>query len=356
MRPFIVSCFLCLVSVTTNAFAQFTVGDRIIRGSLAVGFDSEMTPNFGFDTFRLRENTLRIHFDDTSVSEGFAANDWRILANGAGSGGENFLAIEDSTGGTIPFKVEAGTPNNSLLVAEGGDVGIGTGTPIAPLHIVPTGIFDEARIFVENDKANIAFRELLRLSNNGGVQFTFANTSLNESWKFSTDTINRFTITRDGSGGPEFSIFQDGRVIMGGGSAINFDLKADGDLEISGALSEMSDVNSKENFQDIDAQNVLNKLSELPIKTWNYKKDDDHVRHVGPTAQDFHETFELGSDPTKIASMDRAGVALVSVQALSQQMQTIKEKQNEIDKLNQTVVELNDRLAKIEKLLEHVQQ
>ena len=342
--------FTTLLPRTTSAQQLFT-SDVVIQGRLNTGFDAPSSPSFGLDTIRLSQNNLRIHFDDTSSSGSFPANDWRLVANDSSDGGSNYFAIQDATGNVVPFKVEAGAPMNALLVADGGDIGIGTEAPTAPLHVKRTGIFDEARIFVENDDNAIAFRELFELRNNGGVQFTFSNSSLNEAWKFTTDTINRFTITRDQTGGPEFAIFQDGRVIMGGGPAINFDLKANGNLNIAGALNEMSDENAKENFADVDPHDVLEKVTEMPITTWNYKHDDESIRHIGPTAQDFRAAFELGDDPKKISSMDRSGVALVSIQALNEQIKTIKKKQSEIDQLNQTVEDLNGRLEKLEQLL-----
>ena len=52
-----------------TASAQFThVGDVKIDGSLAIGLDTQSSTACGFDTMILRENNLRIFFDDTSVS------------------------------------------------------------------------------------------------------------------------------------------------------------------------------------------------------------------------------------------------------------------------------------------------
>ena len=44
-----------------------TADDVIVQGSLCVGFDCVNNENFGFDTIRLKENNLRIKFEDTSV-------------------------------------------------------------------------------------------------------------------------------------------------------------------------------------------------------------------------------------------------------------------------------------------------
>ncbi len=110
--------------------------DVIITFSLCVGNDCVNGENFGFDTVRIKENNTRLHFDDTSSSASFPANDWRLIANDSGNGGANYFAIEDATAGRIPFRVEAGAPANALYVEDDGDVGIKTSTPIVDLHIV----------------------------------------------------------------------------------------------------------------------------------------------------------------------------------------------------------------------------
>jgi hypothetical protein len=54
----------------------------------------------------------------------------------------------------------------------------------------------------------------------------------------------------------------------------------------------------------------------MPITSWSYRVDEENVRHIGPTAQDFHTAFGLGSDDTTIGGVDAAGVALAAGQAL----------------------------------------
>ncbi len=76
---------------------QVIADDLIVQGSGCLGGDCASGEVFGFDTVRLKENNLRMHFEDTSGA-GFAANDWRFIFNDTGAGGSNYFALEDATG------------------------------------------------------------------------------------------------------------------------------------------------------------------------------------------------------------------------------------------------------------------
>jgi hypothetical protein len=110
-------------------------GDLTVYNALCVGFDCLSAETYGADSIRLKENTNRIHFDDTSTSAGFPNRDWRILANDQNSGGANKFSIEDSTGGLTPFTLTAGAATNSIFVDSSGRVGFRTATPVLDLHV-----------------------------------------------------------------------------------------------------------------------------------------------------------------------------------------------------------------------------
>lgn len=114
---------------------QVIADDLIVTGSGCFGFDCVNNEIFGFDTLRLKENNLQIHFDDTSVGT-FPANDWRIITNDRASGGANYFAIEDSTAVQVPFKLMAGAPANAFYLDALGRLGLGTATPGVDLHVV----------------------------------------------------------------------------------------------------------------------------------------------------------------------------------------------------------------------------
>ncbi len=109
--------------------------DLYVVGSLCVGTDCVDPETWVYDVIRLKENNLRIHFDDTSATSSFPANDWRILINDTADGGANYFAVEDSTSTVVPFKIEAGAPDNSLYIEDYGRIGLKTSTPAVELHI-----------------------------------------------------------------------------------------------------------------------------------------------------------------------------------------------------------------------------
>ncbi len=119
-----------------TAKAQVFATDLIVQGSGCIGFDCSSSESFGFDTLRLKENNLRIHFNDTSSSASFPGNDWRLTANDSSNGGANKFSIDDVTGGKTPFTILAGAPSNSLFIKADGKVGFGTASPVVDNHIV----------------------------------------------------------------------------------------------------------------------------------------------------------------------------------------------------------------------------
>jgi len=83
-----------------------------------------------------------------------------------------------------------------------------------------------------------------------------------------------------------------------------------------GAWQSVSDRNRKHLFRHLSGEQVLRKLARMPIQEWSYKSQDASIRHVGPTAQDFHEAFGLGEDPLRINTVDADGIALAAIRAL----------------------------------------
>lgn len=84
---------------------QVIAEDLIVQGSICAGFDCVNNEVFDFDTVKLKENNLRVFFDDTSTASGFPANDWRIVINDNANGGRSYFAIQDATAGQTLFRI-----------------------------------------------------------------------------------------------------------------------------------------------------------------------------------------------------------------------------------------------------------
>lgn len=270
---------LCLVAGMATADQVFN-DDVIITFSACIGNDCVNGESFGFDTLRLKENNLRIHFQDTSNSASFPTNDWRITANDSSNGGANRFSIDDVDGGRTPFTIEASAPSHSLYVDDGGRVGLGKSTPVVELHITngdsPTVRLEqdgssgftpqtwdmagnEANFFIRdvtngsklplkikpgaptstifmdasgdvgmNTESPDAALEiarntgaaagLLELSNNGGSFITMENTDTANSWFFTHENAaaGRFIIARQDGAAEAMFVSADGTFQVGG--------------------------------------------------------------------------------------------------------------------------------------------
>ena len=126
-------------------------------------------------------------------------------------------------------------------------------------------------------------------------------------------------------------------------------------LSVGGVWTNASDKNLKENFKAVNNDKVLDKVNKLQVSEWNYKSEEDNVRHIGPTAQDFYKIFELGNNNTSIAPSDLASIAIVAVQALEskakEQESKIKELEGIINLQKTKNSELEMRLNNLESKL-----
>jgi hypothetical protein len=131
-------------------------------------------------------------------------------------------------------------------------------------------------------------------------------------------------------------------------------------MDRNGTWSTTSDVNRKENFESIDLDSILTKISAMPITQWNYKGDPAGVRHIGPMAQDFYKTFHVGANDKTISTVDPAGITLAGVQGLYKKLledeQKIKDMQAALDKAQaqQSQIDaLTQKLAEMEKKMDN---
>lgn len=336
--------------------------DLVVQGSGCFGFDCVNNEDFGFDTIRLKENNLRIKFDDTSTGA-FPANDWQLTANDTASSAANRFSIDDVTGATTPFTVMAGAPTNSLFIDPTGRIGLRTGTPVLDLQIA-TGNTPGTRLEQTNgsgftaqswdvagNEANFFVRDVTAGSrlpfrirpgaatsavdiSSGGVAITGAGATAN------LDVRETVLV-----GTPDASL-RVSNTSYASGEQVRFEVDSDGNVTARGAITQLSSRSSKEGFVDVDGRSVLERLAGLPIREWNYIGRPETDRHVGPVAEEFHQAFGLGQDARTISLSDMAGVALAAV----------KELNTELQRRDQQIAEQERRLRALEAKLAELTQ
>ncbi|MFY8350429.1 tail fiber domain-containing protein [Pseudoalteromonas sp. SSM20] len=306
--------------------------------------------------------TLRLEQDGSS---GFTAQTWDVAGNET-----NFFIRDVTNGSKLPFRIKPSAPKNSLFIAADGDVGFETETPDGLIDVAhPSNANDHA--FLIDPSANVGVNipnggtvnGLLDVQTTGGVsQFTVttggkvgignstpdadldvvgtdrlvlsAKNPTGAAWiAIENGSLNvRQLIQSNGAGG--FSITREDLSNGGGNYTALLQSDASGNLTIPGTLSQGSNFHSKENIKSVNVDVLLEKLLKLPISSWNYKTDDDSVVHIGPMAQEFFAQFGLGQDDKTISSLDTAGVAIASIQALNKKLE---QKGKEISELKELI-------------------
>jgi len=128
------------------------------------------------------------------------------------------------------------------------------------------------------------------------------------------------------------------------GDFSNQEMIVNGTLEVTGGNSVASSRTKKKGFVNINEAEVLSKISDMDLQEWSYINHPDQ-RHIGPIAEDFYAAFGLGKDEKTITTTDMSGVALVAIQALEKENNTLKESLKEMTYL---INKMNDRLQILE--------
>lgn len=348
--------------------------DVIITSSLCVGMDCINGENFGFDTFRLKENNLRIHFQDTSNSGSFPTTDWRIVINDSTNGGASYFAVQDSDAGRNIFKIEAGAPANSLYVEDYGRVGLGTSTPVVELHIAdgdtPTVRLDqdgssgwspqvwdvagnEANFFIRDvtNGSKLSFRiqpntpgDTLCLKSTGYVGIGTWSPETKLHIKGTGEDVQFLIERSDGATGQltaksnvvnfgskeehplrlmvnqiwRMSINSDDSVVLSNGASCT----------TAGVWTNASSIEYKENIRELNAKEAMDTLNGLKPVKYNYKVDKNE-EYVGFIAEQVPELVAT-NDRKGMSPMDVVGVL---TKVLQEQQKTIDELKKEVEEL-----------------------
>lgn len=222
----------------------------------------------------------------------------------------------------------ASTANDQFLIRAEGGVGINNNSPAASLDVSGTVHFEGVNGWDVN---------------NGEGDFRVGGNTYRFKMGVATNGSGAGDVWMRAQGGT-------GRVFLKtpGGTTIFSNEGQTSGVSLaagSGAWSNLSDRNTKENFAAVDAQEILQRVAALSLSTWNYKSQEKAIRHIGPMAQDFASAFQVGEDDRHITTIDSEGVALAAIKGLNEKVES------ENTALRAENAELKARLDKIEQLL-----
>lgn len=195
---------------------------------------------------------------------------------------------------------------DSMYVDANGDVGVGTSTPSASLHVQRND--GTAQLFVEETSGTVAARDLLVLTNPGATRFLFNNSDSGQKWEF--------------------------KLNAGGGFAINDPSHAGGELLLStsGDLSVLGDVYSNTCSGSPCAPDYVfdDGYQLMPVaELESFVRQNKHLPGV-PSAQEMSGPVNLGE--MQMTLLEKVEQLTLYVIALDRENQQLREK---VDQLSQ---------------------
>jgi hypothetical protein len=230
-----------------------------------------------------------------------------------------------------------------MSLTSSGYLGLGTSTPVAPLQVVGANPYPHLKISAATNAPYGAFLSLDATATTGGKDYLIFSTGGNPGegrsklvFKNQTDAVQIMCLTSNGNVGIGTLNPTNKLVVV--------NARCDGNTWINS-----SDRNLKENFSPVNPADILDEVAALPIARWNYKNDTS-TPHLGPVAQDFHASFNLGGDERSISTVDEGGVALAAIQGLNQKLEEHDRALEQLVKQRDAEIQsLQERLAALEK-------
>jgi hypothetical protein len=314
----------------TDARVPFTITAGASTNSIFV----DSTGRVGF---RTSTPVLDLHVNTSNTpaarleqnsSGGFTAQTWDIAGNEA-----NFF-VRDVTGGSrLPLRIRPGAPTSSVDISADGDVGIGTGSPDAKLHIFGsagadtfTGIgpFPATGPALNIGYAGTSFGEGAGFFN---ARPSAGSVAPNPSLRFATGNTQRVIIDNEGFIGLGATINPTSPIHHQATGAI---------LSAAGAWQNGSSREIKQDIETLGSDEARATLVALaPIKYAS--KLVPAERHVGFVAEDV---------PDLVASPDRKTLSPMDIVAVLTRV--MQDQQKTVEAQEKLIAELAAKIAALE--------
>ncbi len=311
--------------------------------------------------------TARLEVDgNIRSSDLVGVGERNVVADASGN-----LIIGAGGGGSSPW-----TENGSNIHFNGGNVGIGTNNPSAPLEIRTAN----GRPLLIESTSNNSYMQYATPSGKIGYSGVWSNdndvdfgtTVSNNIGKvhLTTKATPKLTVTANGNVGiggtsptAKLHIFQSGQALDSGlrfSDGINEDWTVRHGFGLSfffgntrkatisannGAYIQVSDRNLKTNIASLGS--VLERVNQLRPATYSYKADEIKKTTLGLIAQEVKPLFpELvsTSGKEKLLGLDYGAFSVVAIKA-------IQEQQMLIDQQSEKISDLEERLSKLEAII-----
>lgn len=283
--------------------------------------------------------------NQSTVSGGYynaARGDYSMAAgSNAKARHEGSFVWSDRSLQSIPDSLYT-TASNQFLIRAAGGVGIGTNTPAADVHIrgdsntgrphmivQETGPGDYARIQLQNSDGVILKTEGYAAAAAGW--HIAAGGPGTDRLNFWTRDINVLTLWPDDNSSTSWPNL----ITTSAGTA---------KLTQGGVWTNSSSEDSKTDFAPVNARGIAERVAALRLQEWRYRVEPEHVRHIGPTAEDFYAAFGLGDSDESIGTVDTDGVALAAIQGLHE---LVLEQRAEIEEQAQAIADIKDEVASL---------
>lgn len=91
-----------------------------------------------------------------------------------------------------------------------------------------------------------------------------------------------------------------------------------------------ADARIVQSAREVDGEQLLTRLRELSVRSWQSGMALSAARHLGPTARDFRRAFGVGDSDTTIAPLDAVGVSLAAARALEARTRVLRAENAEL--------------------------